>query len=562
MNLRHAMLVAGCLVAELAQAHPDEAWVSRARLPASAAPLLALVVDTSSGMQQGLRALPPYEPSVDYGASLPADVRCDAGRVYWHRGPGQPADCASGASVSATFAGQRGLACHAAQAALASHGVYVAARAAQWEARAGGGWWRSPVAGSDGAIECSADRDVYAAHGSAGPWTTDPAQQIDWQSAPLGDPYVLYAGNFLNYLAAVEPAGEVPAIELARRGLGALPSIAGELDFALLTTAGNVDDRLAIAASTLEASGTAPLGETLAQAAGRIALQYANASTHACRPATLALASAGHASDDAGAEAVVAALALPGVDAPACSDSCASWLLARLPDADLVATRPGEQRIASWVLSASADAQALANSAARPALDLADPLAFVSLAAHALAADAAVGAPQTHSAVAVVPGRAVDSFGLVGLTVPALAPRWRGNLKKFRVTPVAVNASPLVPPLLVDGNDRPVLDPADGEWSLDALDLWATSPTASAPLEGGAAGLLEPPAARRLYTHRGPAELTDPVNLVDADDPLRQLEGLGAAGLGAPDLQIDKARAASHGLCPVPLKAQACRESP
>ena len=251
MKLRDATLFACFLVWAPAHAHPDEAWVARVRLPASASPLLAIVVDTSSDMQRGLRVRPPYESSIDYGASLSADVRCDAGRVYWRRGPGQPPDCASGASVSATSAGQRGLACQSAQAALAQHGVYVAKRAAQWEARAGGGWWHAPIAGSDTALECSADHDAYAANGSAGPWAPDAALQIDWQSAPLGDPYVFYAGNFLNYLAAVAPDREVQAIELMRRGLTALPSLAGELDFAVLTTAGTSDDRLAIAALTL-----------------------------------------------------------------------------------------------------------------------------------------------------------------------------------------------------------------------------------------------------------------------------------------------------------------------
>ncbi|MCC7197962.1 MAG: hypothetical protein IT483_00470 [Gammaproteobacteria bacterium] len=534
MKLLNAALLTCCLVADLAHAHPDEAWVARARLPAGASPLLAFVVDTSSSMQQVLRARPPYEPSVDYGATLGAGPRCDPGRVYWRRGPGQRPDCAGDASVAASFAGQRGLACHAAQAALAQYGVYVAGRAAQWEARPGGGWWRAPAEGSDAAIECSADRDAYAAHGSAGPWSSDPALQIDWQSAPLGDPYVFYAGNFLNYLAAVQPDLDLPAIELVRRGLRALPSIAGELDFTLLTTTGNADDRLAIAAATLEASGTAPLGETLAQSAGRIAAQYESTSTHACRPATLALATAGRPSGDEGAEAAVAALEIPGLDVPGCSGSCATWLLARLPDVDLVAAKPGEQRIGTWVLAATADAQAIATSAARPTLELDDPLAFATLAAHALAADAAVAAPQTHSAVSIVTESAAESAGLVGLTVPALAPRWRGNLKKFRVTPAAVSASPLAPPLLVDRNDQPVLDPASGEWSHDALDLWATSPAGSAPLDGGAAGLLEEPAVRRLYTHRGPADLTDPANLVDAEHPLRHLEGLGAPGPGAP----------------------------
>ena len=41
----------------------------------------------------------PYDPLRDYGAGLPADLRCDPAKAYWRRGPGHAPDCSQQAGL-------------------------------------------------------------------------------------------------------------------------------------------------------------------------------------------------------------------------------------------------------------------------------------------------------------------------------------------------------------------------------------------------------------------------------------------------------------------------------
>lgn len=554
-----------------AQAHPDEAWARRAPLPPTTRPLLVVVADTSGAMAAPLEMRPAYAPLVDYAATLEPSRRCDPGRIYWRRGPGPAPDCASGQSVVWHDAGTgAGLACAAAESALEGRGAFVAARLAQWEARAGGGWWREPRAFATGALECREDRGrhgdqagtMFAVHGAAGPWGATNAGEIDWQAAPLGDAYVLYTGNFLNYLQAPLVPEPTTAVAAMRQGLAAAADIAGDLDVALLRlsddggigdyageggyvlrAAGETPESLAAVAAGLPATGASPIGEALAEAAAYLAgaplafgdhshsapgvpapsvaasrdpadpLRYRSPFTHACRPATLALVTAGAPSADGGTIAALSALPALGAATTDCGEDCAAPLLAALATTDLHAGLPGAQRAPTVVIAAGPEAVRLARQATRPVVSLDDPLAWVNVAARALSEDAAVPAPLLPVATAFLgpSAGAVATVAVTTFTAPSFGGRWPGNVAAFALQPGAGGA----PPTLVDRDGRPVRDPATGLLAAGIRDLWAAPDAADGALGGGAASRLPLPAARRVYTNLVDGALSDARNAVE-----------------------------------------------
>ena len=214
-----------------AWADPDEAWLMRAPLPAGVRPLLVIVLDTSVAMERPILIAEPYDPRTDYASAVDAAQRCSSQRVYWRRGPGSAPDCATMTGLPIeTATAQTGLNCDSARAALASHGYFVTARAAQWNAV--GRHWDAPSKDSVDAVECRSDRGRhgheagpwFAADGPSGPWSGMATAEIDWDAAPHGDPYIFYAGNFLNYLAASSRTTETTL------GAAVIAMITGALD--------------------------------------------------------------------------------------------------------------------------------------------------------------------------------------------------------------------------------------------------------------------------------------------------------------------------------------------
>ena len=237
----------------LAQATPPASF--RAALPAGVEAGLAILLDTSASARAALEAPAPYDPGIDYGASLDAASRCDAERVYWRRGPGPAPDCATAASVPLDGADEsRGLRCERARAPLARGGVFIAARLAQWDAGPAGGVWQAPAPGREGALECredqgrhgTADGDWHATDGAA-PWSRDARREIDWDTPPLGDVYGLDAGNYLNYLSAAPASSEADfASVMGSRLASALPSAAAlEVTLLRLSNDGGTGDAAA-----------------------------------------------------------------------------------------------------------------------------------------------------------------------------------------------------------------------------------------------------------------------------------------------------------------------------
>jgi hypothetical protein len=425
------------LLALPAAASLDEAWIARAVLPAGIRPLLVLLDHASGDPGQAVNVPPAYDPAVDYAARVAQGPACDPARVYWRRGPGPAPDCVTGPSVPLAATARGGLRCEAARPALATYGLYVASRAAQWQDAPGGGGWRELQAASEAAVECRADRGRhgaaagawYAASGSAGPWSVDARAEIPWDAAPLSDAYVFFSGNYLNYLAAATRDVSAPLPQAFAAAASQAAAVTEGLDLAILRPAADPGRLDLILPPTTTPAGN-PVATALAEPAGASRAGAASslaalagwlsrdprAFTHACRAATSALVTA--AADEG------------------CGDgACLAAALATLNSSDLVAPLPDTQRSRTWLLAPRPAPTALAGAAHASGtgqLDLGDPLALVMLFAHALQHDTARPAGSRMSS----PALPVTSHGLhardvfLGQSRPEARRRWSGTLLK------------------------------------------------------------------------------------------------------------------------------------
>ena len=457
---RHVtLLLAGLCLSALAGASSDEAWLHRAPLPPGSTPLLVLLVDTSAAMAGIVEVPLPYDPSRDYGAEHPG-APCQADRVYWRLGPGAAPACDSSRWIRGTTDDpSTGWHCQAGEVALATTGVFVAQRAAQWTPRGTGGFWGPLRPGEAHAVECREDRGRhgaaagtwFAADGTRGPWHSADADEPRWDAPPLSGAYVFFTGNYLNYLASDERMPMTRFAWLARRIVDAARSVQG-LDLALVRLShdglgGDDDGRggmVALAPAGLpdaapalgslldewRPAGPAPLAETLAEVLRWLAGEplYFGLDSHAapghplpsaaavrdaadstryltpfaqvCRPVLLGIATAGVTSADDGAALALGGLSVGGALAD-CVGDCLALAAGLLANADLLRTTPGAQRVEVRFLVPAESRSSLASTitaSGLPPLDLDDRHAVITLLAHALQNDAAVGADQRISA--------------------------------------------------------------------------------------------------------------------------------------------------------------------
>ena len=563
-------IFAGLVAAATARADSDEAWLARANLPAGVRPLLALVVDHSAAAAASMAVAAPFDPSTDYGPGVPADLRCDPALIYWRRGAGPAPHCADQVGLEPAPADPtRGLHCEAARQALARQGFYVASRAAQWRSAAGGGYWTAPRPDDPHAIECRADRGRhgstagpwYASDGPRGPWSGLIADEISWDRAPHADPYILYSGNYLNFLRAPPAATGRSIAEVITRSLAAALDATDELEVALIRVADAEGGFVARAPTAPAAvaddlrrltaevpSGGAPLGETLSEAAAwlsggsirfggddradRAAFDpiatgsYRSPFTHACRPVTLAYLTAGQASNDE--QAAAAAGSLPDFDAltGGCGASCLRALAQWIAQSDLRDDLAGRQSAGIfWLAPASASLPEAAAAGAVARLD--DPLAVVNLVARSLQRDAAVPADPQLSAAAFLPiADAGDAPGIVvGLTAPRVGARWNGNLLQYRLR---APDAPLAAPEIIDRDGQPAIDAATALPRATSRSHWSDAPDANL-LAGGAAGRLPVVDARQLYSNVVSNRIRDAANRIEPGNPRLDAQRLGVA---------------------------------
>ncbi len=250
------------------------------------------------------------------------------------------------------------------------------------------------------------------------------------------DAHVFYSGNFLNYLQAHTSVEQPLAPLLADRLADALAATAG-LDVARV-------ESMAAAAQWLRGeSGASPYDS-------------------ACRPVSLAVVASSEISTDD------------------------QLLAAQLGTTDLRDDLPGMQSApVTWLA---------------PGLELSptDPTAWPNLVAAALQHDAAIAADPQLSAAGFLPPDAgsADPGVILGLTAPRPRSRWPGNVYRYRLR---APATPLEPPLVVDRDGDPVIDPASGLPFPTTRSYWSDSPDANL-LTGGAAGRLPTTDVRRVLS--------------------------------------------------------------
>ena len=532
-----------------AWADPDEAWLTHAPLPADIRPLLVIVLDTSAAMDRRILTAGPYDSRTDYGPAVDAAKRCDPRRVYWRRGPGSAPDCAkmAGLSIENTTA-QTGMDCDSARHALASHGYFVTARAAQWNPV--GKYWGALRKDRIDAVECRSDRgrhghdagQWYAADGSTGPWSGMAAAEIDWDAAPRGDPYIFYAGNFLNYLAATSRTTETTFAAAAIAMIAGALDSTDELDVAVArysdrkpdaeggfvmlapTSAAGAAARIpALLAGPFTSAG-APLAETMTEIAAWMSgsgVRYGNDAradaavrdpqdssrylspfSSPCRPATIAVTTAGMPSQDEGARPVAQDLAGFSELTGGCGASCAPAIAQWLAQADLRGDLPGRQfALLNWVTQTPRptlvnDSLSQAGGTVESAED---PLAFANVIARSLQHSAAVaaGAQLSEAGLFLANGSPDQTAVLYGLSAPRPRQRWLGNLLRYGLQ---APASPLAPPVVIGRDGQAAFDPQTGMSRQDSSSAWSDHPDGGDLLAGGAAAQLPVAALRRLYS--------------------------------------------------------------
>lgn len=570
-------LACGCT--GLAAADPDEAWITRAPLPANTRPLLVIVLDTSAAMNERITIAEPYDPSIDYTPATGTTQRCDPRRVYWRRGPGPAPDCASMTGLAIWRAtANAGMHCESSRVALARHGYFVSARAAQW--RPVGKHWGALRMNRDDAVECRNDRgrhgreagQWFAADGPSGPWSAMPASEIAWDAAPHGDPYIFYAGNFLNYLAATGRATESTLAESATAMLSIAIDATDELDVALIRLSDRAPDAeggfvalapvtAAVAATQLPAllagmtaAGAAPLAEAMTEVVAWMSggivrygddaradvaardpqdqLRYRSLFASPCRPITVALVTAGQPSQDDGAPPV--AEGLPGFTelTGGCDASCLPAIARWLTQADLRVDLPGRQFASLAWLTPSPTPMPVAESltqAGGNAGNAGDPLAFANIVARSLQHDAAVAASAQLSAAGLL--SAGDSGHapavIYGLSAPRARQRWLGNLLRYGLR---APANALEAPVTIGRDGEPAFDAETGMPRHESSSAWSDRPDGDVLLAGGAAGQLPAAESRRLFSDLTTEDLATPRNrLAPGNASLNAaLFGLGA----------------------------------
>lgn len=583
------LVLLGCAGLD-ARAQSDEPWLARAPLPAGMLPLLALIVDTSAAMAEVIATRAPYDPGHDYaeGAADPCDPgriywrRGPGPAPDCGSAASLPLDSANAQMGFRCQAGRRAL------ARTGTYVTSRAAQWSPHAS--GGYWHElrpdddhAVECRADRGVHGSSDGPWYAAQGAAGPWSRDRDDEPRWDAPPLSDSYVFLTGNYLNYLAQPTAAVTVSRYAWMASLVASAAASVDELELAVLRLShdglpGDDEGRggmVVLAPAALPAAapsigralqgwvpaGPAPLAESLAEAAawlagGRLLFgdgahaapdlplpstpevrdpqrpdRYLTPFTGACRPVSVALLTAGAPTADAGAGAAAAELpGFPGT-ARACDAGCLSALAGWLRDTDLLPALPGSQRAPLFIAAPRPLAPAFreaGHAAGTPVLDLDDPLTLIMMIAHALQHDAAVASGTRLSAI----GTDLMTDGLhgpaayFGLSVPAAAPRWAGNVRKYRWQ---APESSLAAPTIVDGNGDPAFDESGFALRPESRSAWSAGADGADALLGGAAAALPAPTARRVYTDITSNALADPGNRVAASNPALTRDALGLA---------------------------------
>ena len=166
-------------------------------------PNILFILDNSGSMATIVQTQDTYDGNVTYPAA-----GCDATRVYWRIGVGDPPACTTDRWFNLSA-----LKCKQAITAFKTAGYYTDNMAQYDPTNSGTGkrWETIANAQKTRLVECRSDRNIdgdgvdgtklYARNGlagAAGYWGTS-GQEISWGQTPANETYTIYSGNYLNW---------------------------------------------------------------------------------------------------------------------------------------------------------------------------------------------------------------------------------------------------------------------------------------------------------------------------------------------------------------------------
>lgn len=530
----------------------------------SVKPNILFMLDTSGSMDGIVLTKEPYDPDGTY-----SDGGCDPNAVYW-----TDVDVAPSCS-SAQYLAKSSFECDAAGGSLRGLGIYTDTMVQlRPTSTPDVSRWQELESGNHaGTVECMADSgehgdgtagEVYATNndtdGSAG-YTSDPAHELAWGSAPATVTYTVYDGKYLNWKNTAPEDAMVPKIDILKAVTTAvLNSIDGvnvgimrfnDNDGGIVIEAmSDLDtNRAGILAAVdgLPAQGNTPLAEVMYEGAqywrggapyfgnGHPATDPAAVSTTGTynAPATQQcsknfniLLSDGEPQDSNDEASQLAGTNLPGFGGcdggtgiGACLDDIAQYLFTNDIDGD--PDNDEQVVVRTHTIGFDVDVQNLAETAAD-----ADGKYFLANDVESLTSTLLniFDDIKKRSLSFASPGISVNAFNrtqhLNDLYITVFEAdtkvHWPGNLKKYRIEGGRI----------VDAAGQPAVDPANGFFNV--RDIWGDSDRdhgTDASL-GGAAHRLPAPDSRILWTNSGGALVGVNSTNVDSAD----LDLTGAAG--------------------------------
>lgn len=563
---RHVALGLGLVLVAGAPARADDTEIFTSRLP-QARPNILFILDTSGSMNTTVQTQNGFDPAQQYSGS------CERNVVYWRMDIGTDPDCNNGYD---NWFQPAQLVCDAAAQALQTRGIFNAEFAAQWDP-ATATWVGLDATVKDQPVECAADAgrhgpnasspEVFAADTTQ--WTSDPTQQFLFDRPFTDRDYVIYSGNYLNWLASGSTGGQtrlqimqdvasnlVQTVSGVNVGLmrysnnggsGELAAEGGMVTFPItpIETARNA---LEATIRGYTADGFTPLSETLFEAyqyfsGGNVVFgansvpmasistsrvqpggtTYLSPSAAQCQENFIVYLTDGLPTRDNSADVEIERLTgtCDGTGPGRCLDDLAGYMRnTDLRDDSIV---PGEQTVTTYTVGfgpAVAGSALLAETASQgggEAFSASDTASLTRTLTNI------VTDIQTRGTTFSSPAVAVNSFNrtetLSDLYISVFEPgdsfHWAGNLKKYR---------------LLDGEiadaDGQLATDAQGFFADTARSFWSASADGAEVREGGAADQLT--ATRNVYTFLGTQAQLSANPISDATDQQLGLDQPGA----------------------------------
>ena len=538
----------------------------------AARPNILFILDTSGSMRTEVLTQEDWNPDIDFNGCYDPD------RIYWSTSPTQP-----GCGTSRYFAETRNR-CEASYSSLRNLGEW-SGNALAWRQRwsaAQSRWVTLSTRNRNRDVECADDRgvhgdnaggsDVYAADGSAGPWSSNDNAEPAWVQN-----YYFFNGNYLNWL---QSDGTVSSrrIDIVKDVTNQLLENLNDVNVGLMRF--NFDDGGPVihamediatarediqdAVDGLPADGWTPLSETLYEAgqyfAGR-SVEYGDGFTvdsvaesrvggtmtsrtynspidFACQKNYIVLLSDGEPTQDRGAENAIEAL--PGFQStvgPACArmpgtgnddGKCLDEMADYMYNSDLASGLYGQQNVTTYTIGFAIDLPLLASTAARGGGEYftADDTTTLSSALTKI-----VVSILDDASTFTAPSVPVNAFNrtqnlddiFVSLFNPSSSVHWPGNLKKYTLK----NGQ------FVDANDQLAVNPESGFFFETAQSFWSDAPDGDRPTDGGAANQIPSyelgSGGRNLFTNVAGGDLSAVANSVRVENSALTGNLLGGA---------------------------------